>query len=318
MISCRHRHASKHSPKGGRTLPTHHRPALIRTTNNVFPPDLFQQFPDRPIFACDFYVQGIENGEELPGGYRLGAIVNVDHHAPTPRMVRPISSANLAIAHVRDAGPAADDAAIVLNHTDCDSVLSGAIVAGLLPADPMFGDAAIAADHTGDANEIADLLQSLEHPRDLDCSLRNLYLLLSGQPLEQPVAARVTARLRRREAAAELVHRGSFTRIGAVDLALPPEHMEGEFFAPLMPTAVVIMLATPMEQDPSRWRIKLRLGQAAPAGLTLHRLLAGLDSGYGGRWNAGSNHRGGGTALEPEVYARRLARRVDELVAGGG
>lgn len=49
------------------------------------------------IVACDFYVEGIEKGEEVTGGYRLGRILNVDHHAPTPRMRRRISSTNLAL-----------------------------------------------------------------------------------------------------------------------------------------------------------------------------------------------------------------------------
>ena len=57
------------------------------------------------VFACDCYVSGIENGMEVPGGYQLGRVTNVDHHAPTTRMQQVISSANLALEHVSRSGP---------------------------------------------------------------------------------------------------------------------------------------------------------------------------------------------------------------------
>jgi hypothetical protein len=240
-----------HTCTGGHIQTTNHRFTLIDLTSRVSPSHLLQQFPDRLVFACDFRVDGIERGREVPGGYQLGNIVNVDHHAPTPRMMRPVSSTNLATERVRALGPAPEGAAVVINHTDCDSVLSGGIMAGLLEADDRLGEAAIAADHTGASNPIADLLQSLEPVRDLDLASRSLQRLLSGLPLED---------------------------------------------------------------DGSRWRVKLRLGRAAPAGLTLHDIAAGgVDPAYDGRWNAGSNKRGGGTELDPETYAARVDRRVREL-----
>ncbi len=53
------------------------------------------------ICACDFYVEGAEAGVEVPGGYQLNGILDIDHHAPGTRMARVISSANVALAHVR-------------------------------------------------------------------------------------------------------------------------------------------------------------------------------------------------------------------------
>ena len=40
----------------------------------------------RTIYVCDFYVTGAEQGIPEPGGFRIGRILNVDHHAPHPRM----------------------------------------------------------------------------------------------------------------------------------------------------------------------------------------------------------------------------------------
>jgi hypothetical protein len=298
------------------SLTTAVRPTLLESSKDVTHADLTSRFSDQIVFACDFHVRDIELGTAVPGGYRVGNVINIDHHAPTDRMRRRISSTNLAIEQVRAEGVAPADAAVVINHTDCDSVLSGAIVAGRLPPDPRFGDAAIAADHTGDADPIADLLQSLERSRDFELSLRNLRRLLAGVPLDPSVQTLYMNRLGRREQAAELVRSGGIRRIGRVDLAMPACELEGEFFPPLLPEAMVIMVATPARNDPTRWQIKIRLGDAAPAGVTLHRIIDGLDEGYGGRWNAGSNNRGGGSAEYPAEYAARVAERVDQILGG--
>jgi hypothetical protein len=82
------------------------------------------------ICACDFYVSGAEHGQEVAGGFLLGDVLNIDHHAPSPRMDRAVSSATLAIAHLRAAGR--PHGTIVLNHTDCDSILSAGIASGRL------------------------------------------------------------------------------------------------------------------------------------------------------------------------------------------
>jgi hypothetical protein len=88
------------------------------------------------------------------------------------------------------------------------------------------------------------------------------------------------------------------------------EAIDGEFFPALVPGATVILLANRMK-DPRRWQMKIRLGEAAPPGLTLHALDVGeLDIGYGGRWNAGSNKRGGGTELTPQAYVDHIRERL--------
>ena len=73
------------------------------------------------------------------------------------------------------------------------------------------------------------------------------------------------------------------------------------------------MLVSPNVANLDRWTVKLRLGKNAPPGLTLHSLrVTDWDPQYGGRWNAGSNGRGGGTTIESAWYASRLRARLHE------
>ena len=80
---------------------------------------------------------------------------------------------------------------------------------------------------------------------------------------------------------------------------------------------MVLMIASPRGDSEGHWDIHLRLGQAAPKGFSLHGLnLKGLDPNYGGRWNAGSNIRGGGTNLAPEKYGEKLSELLDMHFGG--
>ncbi|HEU5039991.1 MAG TPA: hypothetical protein VFT84_04160 [Gemmatimonadales bacterium] len=291
------------------------RPTLVPLSNRVLPEHLLPLRPDGTIVACDFHVQNIHLlGEPIESGFRLGRLLNIDHHAPVPRMRRRISSAGLAIEHVRRHGPAGGDTLVVINHTDCDSVLSSAIVLGLLPPESGYAEAAIAADHTGEANPVADLLQALEHERDFTMSLRNLLLTGAGAPMEAAASALLGERLRRRERAAGLVAGGAFTRFGGVQMAVLGEETDGELFPGLLPDARLVMLAIP-GAEAGTWKVKLRLGRAAPDGLTLPALgIEEFDPRYGGRWNAGSNRRGGGTTISPDRYAALVAERLERVL----
>lgn len=293
------------------------RPQLIPLSNRVLPEHLLPLNPNGPVIACDFHVESIHLlGEEVESGYRLGRLLNIDHHAPVPRMRRRISSTGLAIAHVARHGIAGGEAAVVINHTDCDSVLSSAIVLGLLPPDTAYADAAIAGDHTGAANPIADLLQALEHRRDFTMSLRNLLLTQAGAPMEAEASALLNERLHRRERAAHLVEGGAFRPVGRLALAVLEEETEGEHFPALLPDVPLLMLAIPCREPAGSWKVKLRLGPAAPDGFTLSQLgITEFDPRYGGRWNAGSNRRGGGTTMPPERYAELVSERLDRALA---
>ncbi|HWV57168.1 MAG TPA: hypothetical protein VNZ57_06825 [Longimicrobiales bacterium] len=303
---------------------------LLRLTNRITPAEL-ASFPGTgDLVVCDFYVEGIETGEEVAGGYRQGRILNVDHHAPTPRMWRRVSSTNLALERFEADGALGDDAVVVINHLDCDSILSSGIASGRLAPDPRFGEAAIAADHTGEENDIADLLQGLDAEltrrkiRDYEIPFENLRRLLDGRPLEPLATEALDVRRRRRQAAAALVSQGRFQRVGPLHFAILDEPMEGELFPALLPDATAIMLANPLPEDRTRWQVRIRLGLSAPSGFALSLLgIRDFDPNYGGRWNAASNTRVDpsrgprGTALDPEEYARRLVERLEASLPAG-
>ena len=209
---------------------------------NACLPSLERDYPDQEIFACDFYVPEIERkGREVIGGYQWGRVVNVDHHAPTPKMERCVSSANLAIERIQVLGLPSQPHCVVINHTDCDSVLSAGIMAGHLRPEARFGEAAVAADHTGEKNEISDLLQALRQNRDYGLSLRNLRLLLTGKVLDKIAMEALSERLRKRELARRRL--GKFIMQGQVAYAEFEEEMDADFFLSLLPDPTAAMAA---------------------------------------------------------------------------
>ena len=284
----------------------------IRTIphEKVFTPGMLKQHHSGPIIACDFYVDGAENGTEAPGGYEIDGILNVDHHAETPRMMRYVSSTNLAIEQIQRSGPPDRNTMILVSHTDCDSVLSAAIISGELAPDPQFGDAAIAADHTGAPNGIADVLQALDERRDLYFSLRNLRKFLNGDQLDRIAQPHYARRLKKRELAAEAIEQRVVTVERQLAFGILEQKIDGEFFPAKIPEASVILLMN-RRPDSNRWDAKMRLGLNAPPGASLHQLhLERFDPAFGGRWNAGSNRRNGGTTIEPGSYARLVAEAM--------
>jgi hypothetical protein len=284
---------------------------LLSERPNVAPKDLLD-LHDGPIVACDCYVIGAEHWQPVVGGYADGRIVNVDHHAPTRAMARRVSSANLALERVRALGLPSADTAIFVTHADCDSVLSAGILSGRLAAEERYGEAALAADHSGEMNPVADLLQSLDRRRDLALSFRALASLEAGEALPIDIQRELDEQHRRRAVAERCVRDGRMTMHGPIAVSRLRESLDGAYFTPLLPDAVVILLAIPHDDDPVRLEMKLRLGHAAPSGFSLHDLkIRDFDPAYGGRWNAGSNRRAGGTALTLDEYARQLRTRVE-------
>ena len=94
------------------------------------------------ILATDFYLDGAESWDLVPGGLSHPSIdvISVDHHAPLPSMQRRVSSTNLVLTRL-EAGPVPDKTsdAVVINHMDCDSVLASGILVGRLEPDPAYG-----------------------------------------------------------------------------------------------------------------------------------------------------------------------------------
>ena len=190
---------------------------------------------------------------------------------------------------------------------------------GLLPADPELVASSVAADHTGEEDAVADLLQALDEGRRDDRSpeqylesVQAVENLRAGRPLGEAATEALERRRMRRELALELKDR--FEVRDGVAFTVTDHSIDSAFFPALVPEAAVVMVACPNVADPTRWTIKLRLGERAPRGLTLHALkITDWDPSFGGRWNAGSNGRGGGTDLAPADYAAKLRARLTKL-----
>ncbi len=300
----------------------HHNITLIPSAQSPTFGDIRAFFPTGHVFACDFHIQGIEADGPLIGsvlgkliGYRRNGITNIDHHAATPEMEKVISSGVLAARYVNSYGPVSSSIPIVINHVDCDSVVSSAILRGLLPPLQYFKDAVIAADHTGRYHPVAHLLQSLDPKRDVEFSLRNLALLLKGEPLESSAQELVEIRNQEKALAERIKAERKFKKFGDLLLIEAPRQISGEILPALFPDAKLILITKPSKKTEGNFEMKLRLGLAAPQGLTLNQIdIASIDSKFGGRWNAGANSRGGGSPLTPCAYAERLSGKLIEAL----
>jgi hypothetical protein len=289
--------------------------SLLPLTKELTPDAVRSRFPSGPVYVCDAYVSGVENGNELPYGYELDGIVNIDHHAPTQAMMRTVSSGNLALEFLQHHGPLTGAERVVIHHLDCDSFVSSLLIRGILKPSPIWGEIVVAADHTGAPHPVADLLQALADFRDIRLSASNLLELSLGLELDPIAQLAIASRRTQREAARQAVESGALRRTGGVTWIETGSDLDGELAVPLIPDAIVIMIAVPLRGTPDRWVNRVRLGFAAPQGLSLLDLgINEFDQAWGGRWNAGSNNRGGGSALPPIVFAELLAKKVEDWV----
>lgn len=257
------------------------------------------------FITADFSIVPYELGKpiELMGGFQAplmlgyeyilpdGRIVySYDHHGPDERMQKmDVSSATLIEKVMQNRKTPFNQ--VYLTHTDTDSTLSAfMILTGFL--DKRLSKAAIAADHTGAENTIADVLQPLTDLRDVEFSFACLIAILNNQPLPDEAKKRLAKRLEDRRRASMYVEGGVFKYAGeGVYIGEFEDSLPGELLPALIPEAKVIVLISSLRAN--RREIKVRAGLKFPSGKSLN--LLGLK-GYGGRWNAGSTKRFGGTS----------------------
>ncbi len=277
--------------------------------------ELKEKYPGKAA-VIDVYIKDIEKSDRWNGNVLcMGDILSIDHHAPAKEFRKNISSTNLAIDWVRSKGVLGGDYRVVINHMDCDSVLAALIMRGILLPEERFGQAAIAADHTGAVNEIADLLQAIEDERNLEFSARNLQLLLVKKSLEPRAQELLEKRYADRAKAAEVVKNGDVHVLGGVSFVRLDKKIDSGFFPALIPDAQVILAFSPHEKDIGNSEVKIRLGMSAPPGLALYKLKIGdFDPTFGSRWNAGSNDRSLGVSVGIEEYAKLLNEKLQEYM----
>jgi len=273
---------------------------------------------DFPLIPSEKTQHVLSSEGELLGFRHINSsITNLDHHIDNPAMWRRISSVNLATEYVREYGNVQGDT-VVIHHTDPDSVCSSIILVGtqLLGQDVIathpqlikeLVKAGNSADHTGEENDIADLLGAIEVKRDYHYSIRQLQRLLLGEALDMQASELMSMRRQEREAARQLVADGALEDMGNGVMYAQFDHaIRAEFFPALLPEATAFVLASPISKD--LWQIKTRTGLSAPEGLVLNRL--DLPS-TNGRWNALATKRSGGwSGHDPREYAHLVREKI--------
>ncbi|NOQ56166.1 MAG: hypothetical protein GQ477_05175, partial [Nanohaloarchaea archaeon] len=224
--------------------------------------ELKEKFQDSKLCICDFYVQGAEDGELSDEGITYEDVLNIDHHAPIEQMHKHISSTTLAIDYVRKYGILSSYHKIIINHTDCDAVLSSMIMTGVLEPSDKYNTAAIAADHTGRENKISDLLQALQETRDLPFIMENLYHILNDEKIETKAEILLEDRKKSRKKVKQLVDAGAFSEYNDIYYIKLEEKIESELVPEYLPDAKLVILASPMPAgSEKKWEIKVRLGK---------------------------------------------------------
>lgn len=268
--------------------------------------ELQDMFPNKKLFVCDFYVKESEQGIKQPFGLEFKNVTNIDHHAPIPEMSGHISSGILASRYVQKNGPISKGI-ILINHCDCDSIISSFLMAGIIQPDKKFDNAVIAADHTGVDNEIADLLQSIQYNRNVLFITKNLFLFLEGKEIEPEAQKLVKKKQEEKKLIQSMITGGKVKTVGDVVVIVTKEEIDPTFAIKSMPEAKVIIAAYP-RTDNNKWNVRVRLGQAAED-IELNTMEI---PDFGGRWNAGSTRRTGGTDIPPEEYAQIINEKISK------
>jgi hypothetical protein len=264
--------------------------------------ELKENFSGKKVCICDFYIEDSENGEiDESGVTNYCDLLIVDHHAPVSYMRKHISSAVIASKYVSANSPLSDEYVIVVNHTDTDSLLSALLMSGGIEPNSEYEQAAIAADHTGEENIISDLLQSLEEGRELKASIEELL-----SPTEDLEITKERHLLR--SELKELVNNCT-VQDGIAYINMNKKIDAGLLPALFPPDVKAIMVASPMpDGSKGKWRIRVRLGNSSEE-IELNKL--NLPD-TGGRWNAISTSRHGGTNIEPEDYLKMLSDKLNQ------
>ncbi len=356
---------------------------LIPKKGNVDEKYIIKSLPDgkgKKIVAVDFNVFEIEKkgvpvkvglSNEMVGykeNYQGREIINIDHHIPIDEMKRIVSSTNLACEYVKNNGIIQDEEYdVVAHHADVDSFLATLVLRGAIPPDQGIEDTAIAADHTGRDNALADFLQASQEEKKIkdangETSYQNTFKYLSENlakllekvniddlskmksrellqllndndelKIDPKMILNLESRIKKRQKVKELVERlgqkEGFKEVregSGVYYVDVNQEIDGELapavFADNGINANVIVISYPNKDFPGRLATKVRLGEWGMINkldlqkIDLNYFVRGIDKegnkldtpGYGGRWNAGSDKRNGGTYLNGCEYARNI------------
>jgi hypothetical protein len=300
------------------------------------------------LIVLDQKVHEIETeGIQFPFGYQVQrlqiTITVIDHHVSDPTLSA-LSTGNLVLKYFQHfpQGPSSG-ATIAITHGDCDSVLSACMMLGAVPCKAEFGEAVLAADHSFEANPIADLLQAIEGfpvvggtmpltkedaaeitAPSIERSLRNLGLLLQGKDLDSDVALALAGRLRARSEWVQRLEAGKLTSLthGTVLCVIdgkPSQDPYPEFLKAIVPEASAFLIFHQVPEKDDFLQVRALAGSAFPAGASFgdaSLISKDLVPGFGGRRDAGSNRRGGiSFSGDPLATAQAVDARIGAIRA---
>jgi hypothetical protein len=262
------------------------------------------------ICICDFHVKNCELGHlektlgDKPRCIRYQDILIIDHHADIHHMRKRITSTTLAKRYVRKYGPLGVNSVILINHLDCDSILSSLIMSGEISNRKKYVTASIDSDHTGMKNILADIINSQFMENNLKESILSVLEYEQKQTIRHKASQLLSKREIDRKNALELSNQ--FKKEGAVYyfISKEPANFDAALFVPFFKHAKVILIATPLENK--LWNIKIRLGRKAK---NIHLNNLNLPK-FGGRWNAGGTGWEGGTKIHPKKYAKLINDKI--------
>ena len=278
---------------------------------------LAKQYVGKKLYVCDVPIKGVINWERAGNGFhkKVGdvEIYNIDHHFQLDEFERVISSTNLAIDQVINFAEYCDfpNSIAVINHTDCDAILSALVMIGALSPDKKYGIAAIAADHTGEEIDIADLLQGMEYEENLEFSLRNFSLFLEGTRLEEKAQRLFNLRLAERKKAEELFKDGKIKNKKGIYYVRIEERIDPVFFLPFLPEAEILIVFSPGES--AKIETRIRKGKNAVIKNLYILEITKFDEEFGCRHNAGSNQRNGGSNKTEKEYVKYVSAKNEQI-----
>jgi len=260
---------------------------------------------DREIYVLDFCLDYFEKEEPIGDlGYKKDNIINIDHHFPVKKFNKYISTTNLIIEYMKK-HTINKNSMIVINHTDCDSILSAGILSGRLAPLDIFAEAAISEDHTGQESLVGDLLDELQQYRDPELSFRNLTLLMENKPLEKVANDGLHKRNVDRKIIGEIAGEFKYfqNKVAYLEIGAGGRKFSGVLLPAYLKKAAIIVVFIHKQ---NATKVITRLGMSAPDGLDLRDIMQKVDPNWGGRWNAGGNERMGGTNIPVMEYLEKI------------
>lgn len=321
------------------------KPVLLLAEKSEYTHDELEEYRNEKgldiLYACDFLIAGIEKYEK-DGYFEWGNIINLDHHSDaTSLMGKQITSTTMVIDYLKKhPGLVVPPSSVSTHHSDCDSTSATLILNGIIPPElyPMFAEASIAADYTGKANTLGDLMQAMKHgpsgvagqnasakfnAEKYNFLVRNLQAFLNeGIDAIEPEARVLYDRhLGQRAELRQMKEAGEYESVGENEEVVyietdPNAKFDATMLVDIHPTAKVIFTyfkqSTKNEKTgeiTEGYVINARAGQDVPVGFDIRKVMKEIGEPFGGRWGGGANKRktdGRGTPTPPGEVARKI------------